>query len=70
MDQNGSTGLTAPYYANSFIEVLFHVSTRIPAMEKEAMTKKLRHLGNDEVCEIHPVTLRGQIESNIAMDEK
>ncbi|XP_028967431.1 ral GTPase-activating protein subunit alpha-1 [Galendromus occidentalis] len=49
LDQNGSTGLTAPYFANSFIEVLFHVSTRIPAMEKEAMTKKLRHLGNDEV---------------------
>ncbi|XP_022698590.1 ral GTPase-activating protein subunit alpha-1-like isoform X3 [Varroa jacobsoni] len=49
LDAHGSTGLTAPYYADSFVEVLYHVSTRIPAHEKDAMTKKLRHLGNDEV---------------------
>ncbi|KAH9375453.1 hypothetical protein HPB48_015428 [Haemaphysalis longicornis] len=49
LEANKSTGSTAPYYATSFLEVLFHVSTRIPAIEKDAITKKLRHLGNDEV---------------------
>ncbi|XP_064464069.1 ral GTPase-activating protein subunit alpha-1-like isoform X3 [Ornithodoros turicata] len=49
LETNRSTGKTAPYYAASFLEVLFHVSTRIPALEKDAVTKKLRHLGNDEV---------------------
>lgn len=49
LEANKSTGSTAPYYATSFMEVLFHVSTRIPAIEKDAITKKLRHLGNDEV---------------------
>ncbi|RWS27967.1 ral GTPase-activating protein subunit alpha-1-like protein, partial [Leptotrombidium deliense] len=51
LQQNKSTGITAPYYANSFIEVIFHVSTRIatPKEESDSLTKKLRHLGNDEV---------------------
>ncbi|XP_037500049.1 probable Rho GTPase-activating protein CG5521 isoform X1 [Rhipicephalus sanguineus] len=49
LETNKSTGSTAPYYATSFMEVLFHVSTRIPAIEKDSITKKLRHLGNDEV---------------------
>lgn len=49
LEANKSTGSTAPYYATSFMEVLFHVSTRIPAIEKDSITKKLRHLGNDEV---------------------
>ncbi|XP_075723162.1 ral GTPase-activating protein subunit alpha-1 isoform X3 [Rhipicephalus microplus] len=49
LETNKSTGSTAPYYATSFMEVLFHVSTRIPAVEKDSITKKLRHLGNDEV---------------------
>ncbi|CAN8000270.1 unnamed protein product [Ixodes hexagonus] len=49
LEANRSTGSTAPYYATSFMEVVFHVSTRIPAIEKDSVTKKLRHLGNDEV---------------------
>lgn len=38
---------TTPYYATPTREVVFHVSTRLPA---DDTTKKLRHLGNDEVC--------------------
>ncbi|RWS02609.1 ral GTPase-activating protein subunit alpha-1-like isoform X2 [Dinothrombium tinctorium] len=51
LQQNQSTGITAPYFANSFMEVIFHVSTRIPTSKEEddSLTKKLRHLGNDEV---------------------
>ncbi|XP_051781502.1 ral GTPase-activating protein subunit alpha-2 isoform X2 [Erpetoichthys calabaricus] len=49
LQRNGSTGQTAPYYATSTIEVIFHVSTRMPSDSDDCLTKKLRHLGNDEV---------------------
>ena len=58
LESNLSTGLTAPYFADSFNEVIFHVSTRLePAQghadanldKNQLMTKKMRHLGNDEV---------------------
>ncbi|CAL8285950.1 unnamed protein product [Lota lota] len=49
LQRNGSTGLTAPYYATSNVEAIFHVSTRMPSNSEDCLTKKLRHLGNDEV---------------------
>ncbi|XP_032882083.1 ral GTPase-activating protein subunit alpha-2 isoform X2 [Amblyraja radiata] len=49
LQRNGSTGQTAPYYATSTVEVIFHVSTRMPSDSDDSITKKLRHLGNDEV---------------------
>uniref|UniRef100_A0A668AQV2 Ral GTPase activating protein catalytic subunit alpha 2 n=1 Tax=Myripristis murdjan TaxID=586833 RepID=A0A668AQV2_9TELE len=49
LQRNGSTGHTAPYYATSNVEVIFHVSTRMPSDSDDCLTKKLRHLGNDEV---------------------
>ncbi|XP_070698012.1 ral GTPase-activating protein subunit alpha-2 isoform X2 [Pempheris klunzingeri] len=49
LQRNGSTGLTAPYYATSTMEAIFHVSTRMPSNSDDCLTKKLRHLGNDEV---------------------
>ncbi|XP_071327187.1 ral GTPase-activating protein subunit alpha-2 isoform X2 [Trachinotus anak] len=49
LQRNGSTGLTAPYYATSTVEAIFHVSTRMPSDSDDCLTKKLRHLGNDEV---------------------
>nr|XP_032804203.1 ral GTPase-activating protein subunit alpha-1-like isoform X3 [Petromyzon marinus] len=49
LQRNGSNGLTAPYYATSTVEVIYHVSTRMPSDTDDALTKKLRHLGNDEV---------------------
>ncbi|CAN9502302.1 unnamed protein product [Ophioblennius macclurei] len=49
LQRNGSTGLTAPYYATSTVEVIYHVSTRMPSDSDDSLTKKLRHLGNDEV---------------------
>ncbi|XP_071380806.1 ral GTPase-activating protein subunit alpha-2 isoform X1 [Centroberyx affinis] len=49
LQRNGSTGLTAPYYATSNVEAIFHVSTRMPSDSDDSLTKKLRHLGNDEV---------------------
>lgn len=51
LQKNSSTGVSTPYYATTFLEVLFHVSTRIPASldDTDSFTKKLRHLGNDEI---------------------
>ncbi|XP_076833716.1 LOW QUALITY PROTEIN: ral GTPase-activating protein subunit alpha-1 [Brachyhypopomus gauderio] len=50
LQRNKSTGLTTPYFATSTVEVMFHVSTRmLPDSDDDPLTKKLRHLGNDEV---------------------
>ena len=43
------TGETAPYYATSFVETMYHVSTRMPSTSEESMLQKTRHLGNDEI---------------------
>ena len=42
-------GQTAPYYATPYVEVIYHVSTRMPTDTPEAILNKTRHLGNDEV---------------------
>ncbi|XP_058799896.1 probable Rho GTPase-activating protein CG5521 isoform X2 [Phymastichus coffea] len=44
-----ASGVTAPYYATSFGEVLFHVATRMPSDSPESLLQKTRHLGNDEI---------------------
>ncbi|XP_048586068.1 ral GTPase-activating protein subunit alpha-2 [Nematostella vectensis] len=50
LERNLSTGETAPYYATSMHEVMFHVATRMPlATDGTGFNKKMRHLGNDEV---------------------
>ncbi|KAL1487986.1 hypothetical protein ABEB36_015366 [Hypothenemus hampei] len=49
LQKQGSTGLTAPYVATSFMEAIFHVATRMPGDSPEAVLSKTRHLGNDEV---------------------
>uniref|UniRef100_A0A672SPZ5 Ral GTPase activating protein catalytic subunit alpha 1 n=1 Tax=Sinocyclocheilus grahami TaxID=75366 RepID=A0A672SPZ5_SINGR len=49
LQRNKSTGLTMPYFSTSTVEVMFHVSTRMPPDSDDSLTKKLRHLGNDEV---------------------
>lgn len=41
LQRNGSTGLTAPYYASSTVEVIFHVSTRMPSDSDDCLTKKV-----------------------------
>eukprot|EP00795_Rhopilema_esculentum_P002762 gene2762-982_t len=50
LERNLSTGNSAPYFATHDLEVIFHVSTRMPLSEGESgIITKLRHLGNDEV---------------------
>ncbi|XP_076803617.1 ral GTPase-activating protein subunit alpha-1-like isoform X2 [Clavelina lepadiformis] len=49
LQSDGSTGRTAPYYATSTLEVVFHVATRFPSTDDDARNVKLKHLGNDEV---------------------
>ncbi|XP_054011139.1 probable Rho GTPase-activating protein CG5521 isoform X9 [Hylaeus anthracinus] len=44
-----ASGVTAPYFATSFTEILFHVATRMPSDSTESLLQKTRHLGNDEV---------------------
>lgn len=41
LQRNGSTGQTAPYYATSTVEVIFHVSTRMPSDSDDSLTKKV-----------------------------
>ncbi|MGH0137712.1 UNVERIFIED_CONTAM: hypothetical protein FKN15_036575 [Acipenser sinensis] len=40
LQRNGSTGQTAPYYATSTVEVIFHVSTRMPSDPDDSLTRK------------------------------
>ncbi|XP_044127388.1 ral GTPase-activating protein subunit alpha-1 isoform X4 [Bufo gargarizans] len=49
LQRNKSTGLSTPYFTTSMVEVMFHVSTRMLSDSDDCLTKKLRHLGNDEV---------------------
>ncbi|NP_001362244.1 ral GTPase-activating protein subunit alpha-1 [Xenopus tropicalis] len=49
LQRNKSTGFSTPYFATSIVEVMFHVSTRMISDSDDCLTKKLRHLGNDEV---------------------
>ncbi|XP_057337065.1 ral GTPase-activating protein subunit alpha-1 isoform X2 [Microplitis mediator] len=44
-----ASGATAPYFATSFSEILFHVATRMPLDSPESLLQKTRHLGNDEI---------------------
>ncbi|XP_052770134.1 ral GTPase-activating protein subunit alpha-2-like isoform X3 [Mya arenaria] len=49
LQQNKTTGDTAPYFATPTLEIVYHVSTRIPEGSEESRHIKMRHLGNDEV---------------------
>ncbi|XP_050530859.1 ral GTPase-activating protein subunit alpha-1 isoform X4 [Daktulosphaira vitifoliae] len=50
LQRNKNAGTTMPYYSTSFLEVVFHVATRMPTTSnQEAYIQKARHLGNDEV---------------------
>lgn len=50
LDTQGSTGKSAPYWANNSMEVIFHVITRMPTKENdEQQIHKKRHVGNDIV---------------------
>ncbi|EPQ06983.1 Ral GTPase-activating protein subunit alpha-1 [Myotis brandtii] len=40
LQKNKSTGLTTPYFATSTMEVIFHVSTRMPSESDDSLTKK------------------------------
>lgn len=41
LQRNKSTGETAPYYATSFLEVMFHVATRMPSNTEESLLQKV-----------------------------
>ena len=44
LQRNGSNGSTAPYYCTSTLEVVYHVSTRMPAETNEDLNKKVSHM--------------------------
>ena len=50
LQHNKSTGATAPYYATSTREVVFHVSTRMPSDTQEDKHRKVAgwmpHIGH------------------------
>lgn len=41
LHRNGSTGDTAPYYATSLNEVIFHVSSRMPSNTEQSLLLKV-----------------------------
>lgn len=41
LESNLSTGVSAPYFATHAMEVLFHVSTRMPGSEEESLKTKV-----------------------------
>ncbi|KAK4469611.1 hypothetical protein MN116_007146 [Schistosoma mekongi] len=47
LERSGRAGLSTPYYVTSTLEVIYHVSTRMPSSTHEDL--KYKHLGNDEV---------------------
>ena len=48
-----TTGETSPYYATSFVEVMFHVATRMPSNTEENMLGKTRWVAFvRELCQI------------------
>ncbi|KAG2389601.1 hypothetical protein C9374_014161 [Naegleria lovaniensis] len=50
LDENLTTGTTAPYYANATTEVVFHDVTRMPTKANDSQQiQKKRHVGNDFV---------------------
>lgn len=53
LQKNGSTGLTAPYYATSTVEAIFHVSTRMPSDSDDCLTKKVTCWGVNGVGEFY-----------------
>ncbi|CAH8476413.1 unnamed protein product [Schistosoma turkestanicum] len=47
LERSGRAGSSTPYYVTSTMEVIFHVSTRMPSSTQEDL--KYKHLGNDEI---------------------
>lgn len=41
LQRNGSNGATAPYYCTSTLEVIYHVSTRMPVESEEDIPRKV-----------------------------
>ncbi len=49
LDPKLTTGVTAPYYATSTCEMIFHDLTSMPTTEDPQQIHKKRHVGNDNV---------------------
>src|SRR5690606_21805851 len=49
LDPKLTTGATAPYYATSTIELIFHDITSMPTTDDPQQIHKKRHVGNDNV---------------------
>ncbi len=49
LDPKLTTGVTAPYYATSTYELIFHDLTSMPTTEDPQQIHKKRHVGNDNV---------------------
>eukprot|EP00127_Corallochytrium_limacisporum_P000174 Clim_evm35s6 gene=Clim_evmTU35s6 len=50
LSASGLNGKTTPYYATATMEVIFHVSTRMPQVDDDPKHfRKKKHIGNDRV---------------------
>uniref|UniRef100_A0A7S4KWF4 Rap-GAP domain-containing protein n=1 Tax=Paramoeba aestuarina TaxID=180227 RepID=A0A7S4KWF4_9EUKA len=58
LDPKMTTGVTAPYYASSTFEMVFHDLTSMPTTDDPQQIHKKRHVGNDNVHVIWSEHLR------------
>jgi len=49
LDPQLRTGITAPYFATSTVEMVFHDVTSMPTTSEQGQIHKKRHVGNDNV---------------------
>ena len=49
LDPKLTTGITAPYFATSTVEMIFHDVTSMPTTSEQGQIHKKRHVGNDNV---------------------
>lgn len=65
LQRNGSTGTTAPYYATSTVEIIFHVSTRMPSDSDDSLTKKVKALQCCTALQPPGAALEGRAEGSL-----
>ena len=53
LQRNGSNGVTAPYYCTSTLEVMYHVSTRMPAQSDDERHKKVSQYSFRYIYSMH-----------------
>mmetsp|Transcript_34708 Transcript_34708/g.97864 ORF Transcript_34708/g.97864 Transcript_34708/m.97864 type:complete len:1489 (+) Transcript_34708:260-4726(+) len=68
LDPKLTTGVTAPYYATSTLELIFHDLTSMPTTDDPQQIHKKRHVGNDNVHIVWSEHLRDYFPKTIVSE--